>query len=103
MIAELEKECINLKHQIELEEWRERNFDPAHFAYPICAKVATDRCVRIAQSAESLRKELEKVRLEIIQAIESSGLGSNDGVIEVTKPAKAKREETDAHVENLLG
>jgi flagellar FliJ protein len=64
MIAEFDRICIDLGHQIEAEETRVRICDPTHFAYPTYAKAARERREKIQRSAEALRIELERLRFE---------------------------------------
>lgn len=64
MIAELDRMCIDLGRQIEAEETRARIHDPAHFAYPMYAKAARERCANIQNSTNALRAALDKLRLE---------------------------------------
>lgn len=64
MIAELDRICIDLAQQIEAEETRARIHDPAHFAYPTYAKAARERCANIQHSANALRAELDRLRVE---------------------------------------
>jgi len=71
MIAEFERICIDLGHQIEAEETRARIYDPAHFAYPTYAKAARERRAKVQRSAEGLRNELDRLRSEATEA--SSG------------------------------
>ena len=64
MIAEFNQICIDLGHQIEAEEARVRNYDPAHFAYPTYAKAARERRAKVQRSADALRNELGRLRFE---------------------------------------
>lgn len=65
MIAELDRMCVDLGHQIEVEETRSRIHDPAHFAYPTYAKAAQERRVNIQRSKEALRAELDRLQQEL--------------------------------------
>jgi hypothetical protein len=71
MIAEFDRICIDLGHQIEAEEMRARIFDTTHFAYPTFAKAARERRAKVQQSAEALRDELCRLQFEATGA--SSG------------------------------
>ena len=62
MIAEFDRICIDLGHQIEAEEMRVRISDPTHFAYPTYAKAARERQVNLRQSADKLKSELDRLR-----------------------------------------
>ena len=64
MIAEFDRICIDLGHQIEAEESRARIFDPTHFAYPTYAKAARERRAKVQLSAEALRNELDRLQFE---------------------------------------
>ena len=68
MIAEFNRICIDLGHQIKAEETRARVSDPTHFAYPMFAKSARERREKIQLSAEALRNELDRLRLEAVGA-----------------------------------
>lgn len=63
MIAEFDRICVDLGHQIEAEEKRARISDPTHFAYPTYAKAARERRAKVQRSAEALRIELARLRL----------------------------------------
>jgi len=63
MIAEFERICTDLGHEIEADEKRARISDPTHFAYPTYAKAARERRGKVQRSAEALRMELERLRL----------------------------------------
>jgi hypothetical protein len=71
MIAEFDRICIDLGHQIEAEEMRARIFDPTHFAYPTYARAARERRAKVQLSAEALRNELYRLQFEATGA--SSG------------------------------
>jgi flagellar FliJ protein len=62
IIAELERVCIDLGHQIEAEETRARIHDPKHFAYPTFAKAARERRAKLEQTADALRIERDRLR-----------------------------------------
>jgi flagellar FliJ protein len=64
MIAEFDRMCVDLGHQIEAEEMRVRIHDQAHFAYPTYAKAARQRRARLERSATALRIELDTLRFE---------------------------------------
>ena len=64
MIAEFERICTDLGHEIEADEKRARISDPTHFAYPTYAKAARERRAKVQRSADALRMELERLRLE---------------------------------------
>jgi flagellar FliJ protein len=64
IIAEFDRICIDLGHQIEAEEMRARICDPAHFAYPTYAKAARERRAKLQRSTDALRIELERLRSE---------------------------------------
>jgi len=66
MIAEFDRICFNLGHQIEIEEMRARVTDPTHFAYPTSAKAARKRCAKLLRSADALK--LEHARLRSVAA-----------------------------------
>jgi len=61
MIAEFNRMCIDLGHQIEAEEKRAQINDPTHFAYPTYAKAARERRTKLQQSADALKIELERL------------------------------------------
>ena len=65
IIAEFDRICIDLGHQIEAEEMRARICDPAHFAYPTYAKAARERRAKLQRSADALKIELDKLRFEM--------------------------------------
>jgi flagellar protein FliJ len=69
MIAELERVCIDLGHQIEAEETRARIHDPKHFAYPTYAKAARERRAKVEQTADVLRIERDRLRSATNEAI----------------------------------
>ena len=64
MIAEMDRICVDLGHQIEVEEARARIHDPAHYAYPTYAKAARERHANIQRSMNALKAELDRLRLE---------------------------------------
>ena len=64
MIAEFDRICIDLEHQIEAEEMRARIYDTTHFAYPTYAKAARERRANVQLSAEALRNELYRLQFE---------------------------------------
>ena len=64
MIAEFDRMCIDLGHQIAAEEMHARIYDPSHFAYPTYAKAARERRAKIQRSADALRIELRKLTSE---------------------------------------
>jgi len=64
MITEFNRICIDLGHQIKAEETRARIYDPTHFAYPMYAKTARERRVKVQRSAEALRNEFDRLRFE---------------------------------------
>jgi flagellar FliJ protein len=68
MIAEFDRICIDLGHQIEAEEMRGRNYDPTHFAYPTYAKAARERRAKLQRSTDALRIELDRLRFEANEA-----------------------------------
>lgn len=65
MIAEMDRICIDLGRQIEVEEARSRIHDPAHFAYPMYAKAARERRTNIQHSTAALRAELDRLQREV--------------------------------------
>jgi flagellar protein FliJ len=71
MIAEFDRICIDLGHQIEAEEMRARIYDPTHFAYPTYAKAARERRAKVQRTVEGLGNELDRLRSEATGA--SSG------------------------------
>jgi hypothetical protein len=71
MIAEFDRICIDLGHQIEAEETRARIYDTTHFAYPTYAKAARERRAKVQLSVEALRNELD--RLQFVATGASSG------------------------------
>jgi hypothetical protein len=64
MIAEFDRMCVDLGHQIETEEARVGIYDPKHFAYPTYAKAVRERRAKLQLSADALRVELARQRLE---------------------------------------
>lgn len=68
MIAEFERMCIGLGHEIEAEETRARIHDPRHFAYPTYAKAARERRAKLQRSKDALRTELNRLRSELENA-----------------------------------
>ena len=64
MIAEFDRICIDLGHQIEAEEKHARICDPTHFAYPTYSKAALERRAKLQRSTDALRIELERLRSE---------------------------------------
>src|ERR1039458_1532356 len=68
MIAEFDRICIDLGQQIEAEEKRARISDPTHFAYPTYAKAARERRAKVQRSADALRNELDRLRVEASEA-----------------------------------
>jgi hypothetical protein len=71
MIAEFDRICIDLGHQIEAEEMRARIFETTHFAYPTYAKATRERRAKVQLSAEALRNELDRLQFEATET--SSG------------------------------
>jgi flagellar FliJ protein len=63
MIVEFDRKCIDLGHQIEVEEMRARIYNPDHFAYPTYAKAARERRAKLQRSADALRVELNRLNL----------------------------------------
>ena len=70
LIAQFDRICIDLGHQIEAEEMRARINDPTHFAYPTYAKAARERRMKVQRSAEALRIELGRLRFEANEALD---------------------------------
>lgn len=68
IIAESDRICIELGHQIQAEEKRARISDPTHFAYPTLAKAARDRRTKIQGSVNALKIELNRLSVEGNQA-----------------------------------
>jgi flagellar FliJ protein len=68
MIAEFDRMCVDLGHQIEAEEMRTRICDPTHFAYPTYAKAARERRAKLQRSADALRIELDRLRFKANEA-----------------------------------
>jgi hypothetical protein len=68
MIAEFDRMCIDLGHQIEAEEKHARIYDPTHFAYPTYAKAVRERRAKLQRSAGALRIELDMLRFEANEA-----------------------------------
>ena len=64
MIAEFDRMCVDLGHQIETEEARVGINDPKHFAYPTYAKAVRERRAKLQLSGDALRVELDRQRLE---------------------------------------
>ena len=64
MIAEFERICTDLGHEIEADETRARISDPTHFAYPTYAKAARERREKVQRSADALKMELERLRFD---------------------------------------
>ena len=64
MIAEFDRTCVDLGHQIETEEARVGINDPKHFAYPTYAKAVRERRAKLQLSAGALRVELDRQRIE---------------------------------------
>jgi flagellar FliJ protein len=62
MLAEFDRICIDLGHQIEAEEMRVRISDPTHFSYPTYAKAARERQANLQRSADKLKSELDRLR-----------------------------------------
>ena len=65
MIGEFDRICADLGQQIGAEETRARISDPTHFAYPTYAKAARERRAKLQRSADALKIELDKLRLEM--------------------------------------
>ena len=63
-IAEFDRMCVDLGHQIETEEARVGIHDQKHFAYPAYAKAVRERRAKLQLSADALRVELGRQRLE---------------------------------------
>jgi hypothetical protein len=68
MIVALDRMCVDLGHQIEAEEARARISDPAYFAYPTYAKAARERRAKLQLSADALKIELDRLRLQANEA-----------------------------------
>jgi len=68
MIAEFDRMCIDLGHQIATEEMRARVYDPTHFAYPTFAKAARERRAKLQRSADALGIELRKLAFAASEA-----------------------------------
>jgi flagellar protein FliJ len=64
IIAEFDRICIDLGHQIAAEETRARISDPTHFAYPTYAKAARERRAKVQRSADALKIDLDRLRFE---------------------------------------
>jgi vacuolar-type H+-ATPase subunit I/STV1 len=64
VIAEFDRMCIDLGHQIEAEEKRARISDPTHFAYPTYAKAARERRAKLQRSTDAFKIDLDKLRFE---------------------------------------
>ena len=62
MIADFERLDAQLKLEIQTEEDRTRNHDPAHFAYSTLAKAAIVRRENLKQSITRLKTQLDAAR-----------------------------------------
>ena len=62
MIADFGGMAAELDRQILIEQERAGVHDPAHFAYPICAKAAALRRDNLKHSADELRAQLAKAK-----------------------------------------
>jgi len=70
IIAEYDRTCIDLGHQIAAEETRSRNYDPMNFAYPTFAKAARERRTKLQRSADAFRILLQKQTCEATEAVD---------------------------------
>jgi hypothetical protein len=64
IIADFDRTCLDLGHQIAAEETRFRNYDPMDFAYPTFAKAARERRAKLQRSADAFRILLQKQTCE---------------------------------------
>jgi hypothetical protein len=63
MIADFDRRCVDLGHQIDAEEKHAQISDPTHFAYPTFAKAARERRAKLRLSADALKLELAKLKV----------------------------------------
>jgi flagellar protein FliJ len=68
MIAEFDRVCIDLGHQIAVAETQSRIYDPMNFAYPTFAKAIRERRAKLQRSADALGIELRKLTFEANEA-----------------------------------
>jgi len=64
MIGEFDRMCADLGQQIEAEEVRAGVSDPKNFAYPMYARAARERRIKLQRSTEALRNELATLRVK---------------------------------------
>ena len=64
MIGEFDRMCADLAQQIEAEEVRTGISDPKNLAYPMYARAARERRIKLQRSTEALRNELETFRVK---------------------------------------
>ena len=97
MIVEFERERLYLGHQVEIEELRAKNHDPAHFAYPAFASAARERFLKIQQSEDAFLRELERLKLELTDA-NTLDLGSGIPNANIAEQSKIDHRQVKAYM-----
>jgi len=69
-IAEFDRLAIVLDSEIQLAENRSGIHDPAHFAYPTCAKATRTRRENLKRSTTELQQQLADVNVQLEQAMD---------------------------------
>lgn len=67
MIADFERKITELDQQIAIEQERSGITDVKHFAYPMFAKAAGDRKVKLLESVEGLKDQHTKAQDELAE------------------------------------
>lgn len=67
MIADFERKIAELDQQISVEQERSGITDVKHFAYPMFAKAAGDRKVKLLESIDGLKAQLVKAQDDLAE------------------------------------
>jgi len=67
MIADFERKITELDQQISVEQERSGITDVKHFAYPMFAKAAGDRKVKLLESIDGLKEQLVKAQDDLAE------------------------------------
>ncbi len=67
MIADFERKIAELDQQISVEQERAGITDVKHFAYPMFAKAAGDRKVKLLESIDGLKEQLVKAQDDLAE------------------------------------
>ena len=68
IIADFDRQAVNLDWDIRVEEDRANNHDPSHFAYPTYAKAAIQRRDNLRRSSRELKDQFDVAKKALAEA-----------------------------------